>query len=1022
MKKVYLLFLLALLPFVVYADPLEINGIYYNLDLEAKTAEVTKNPNWYSGDVVIPKTVTYGGKKYSVTSIGEWAFYDCRNLTSVVIPNSVTSIGNGAFAACSSLTTIKIPNSVTSVGSQAFDNTPWYNNQPDGIVYADNILYKYKGTMPDDTEITIKEGTLGIAGSAFQGCAGLTSVTIPSSVTFIGNNAFSVCKNLTSVTIPNSVRSIGSGAFNGCSGLTSITIPASVTSIGFNSFRGCSGLTSVTIPNSVTSIDYGAFSGCSGLTSVVIPNSVISIGDKVFNKCSQLASIDIPNSVSSIGTDAFLGTPWYDNQPEGVVYAGKVLYKFKGTMPDGTKIQIEDGTLGIAGGAFRGCAGLNSVTIPSSVISIGDNAFSSCSALASLAIPTSVTSIGESTFYYCSALTSITIPNSVTSIGDNAFSGCSALTSITIPNSVTFLGSNAFGGCSGLTSIKIPVSVTSISEGAFSGCSGLTSIIVEESNTAYYSRNCNAIIETASNMLIAGCINTTIPNGVTSIGSGAFSGCSGLTSITIPASVTSIGSGAFYGCSGLTSITIPNGVSHIDLLTTGGCSGLKSITIGNGLTRISAFSFVGSGNVTDVYCYAETVPDIVHNTLDWRENDHYLFGHRMENTTLYVPAGSVDAYKANSEWNDNFKEILPIAESASITIGGKGLTTYTSKYNLDFSGFGDEVKAYVATGYDYDTKTIWLTRVKDAPAGTALMVKGAAGKTYEVPVKQTSGSYYKNMFVGNTTGSDMALSETSDGMTNYYLKDGEFKSVKGSAKINDGKSYLQIPTTAPTAKAGSSQTMTMNAYGFASYCGSQDLDFTDVEGLKAYAATGYDDATGIIWLTRVMRVSAGTPLLLMGAPSTEDKVSSYTVPSSAVSSYYTNMLKGNTGTEDLIINTTEGDMTNYYLKGNQLLKVSGTAKIHPGKAYMQIPTRHVTRAEEDVVSGAPYYNIGEEPEVISMQIGTRGIDGDDADTTGISEVKSDDADRGEWYNLQGQRVGNPGKGLYIKNGKKVIVR
>ena len=367
-------------------------------------------------------------------------------------------------------------------------------------------------------------------------------------------------------------------------------------------------------------------------------------------------------------------------------------------------------------------------------------------------------------------------------------------------------------------------------------------------------------------------------------------------------------------------------------------------------------------------------------------------------------------------------KIVNMPSNDIVTIGGKGLTTYTSKYNLDFSGFGDEVKAYVATGYDYDTKTIWLTRVKDAPAGTALMVKGAAGKTYEVPVKQTSGSYYKNMFVGNTTGSDMALSETSDGMTNYYLKDGEFLSVKGSANIPDGKSYLQIPTAAPTAKAGSSQTMTMNAYGFASYCGSQDLDFTDVEGLKAYAATGYDDATGIIWLTRVMRVSAGTPLLLMGAPSTEDKVSSYTVPSSAVSSYYTNMLKGNTGSEDLIINTTEGDMTNYYLKGNQLLKVSGTANIHPGKAYMQIPTRHVTRAEEDVVSGAPYYNIGEEPEVISMQIGTRSIDGDDADTTGISEVKSDDADRGEWYNLQGQRVGNPGKGLYIKNGKKVIVR
>ena len=398
---------------------------------------------------------------------------------------------------------------------------------------------------------------------------------------------------------------------------------------------------------------------------------------------------------------------------------------------------------------------------------------------------------------------------------------------------------------------------------------------------------------------------------------------------------------------------------------------------------------------------------------------------KLLNKEIYLPTTSYTFTSEVGTFEDRFFIKLPengTGETVLIKIGGKGLTTFTSKFNLDFSGFGDEVKAYVATGYDYDTKTIWLTRVKDVPAETALMVKGTANVTYEVPVKENSSSYYKNMFVGNTTGSTMPIGETSDGMTNYYLKDGQFLSVKGSAKINDGKSYLQIPTTAPKTNAGSSQTMTMNAYGFASYCGSQDLDFTDVEGLKAYAATGYDDATGTIWLTRVMRVSAGTPLLLKGAPSTEDKVSSYTVPSSAVSSYYTNMLKGNTSSEQLIINTTEGDMTNYYLKGNQLLKVSGTAKIGSGKAYMQIPSKHVTRAEEDVVSGAPYYNIGEESEVISMQVGTRGIDGDDDDTTDISEVKSDDADRGEWYNLQGQRVEHPSKGLYIKNGKKVLMK
>ena len=138
---------------------------------------------------------------------------------------------------------------------------------------------------------------------------------------------------------------------------------------------------------------------------------------------------------------------------------------------------------------------------------------------------------------------------SVTSIGGDAFSGCSSLTSITIPNSVTSIGGNAFYGCSGLTSITIPNSVTSIGGNAFYGCSGLTSIVVEAGNPNYDSRNnCNAIIETASNTLIAGCMNTTIPNSVASIGSSAFSGCTGLTSISIPNSVTSIDEYAFEDC------------------------------------------------------------------------------------------------------------------------------------------------------------------------------------------------------------------------------------------------------------------------------------------------------------------------------------------------------------------------------------------------------------------------------------------------------------------------------------------
>ena len=406
--------------------------------------------------------------------------------TSITIPNGVTVIPSCAFNSCTGLTSIIIPDSVTSIGSGAFYNTAWYNNQPDGLVYAGKVAYQYKGTMPSNTSIVIKEGTLGIAGYAFEYCSGLTSITIPDSVTSIGDYAFSHCTGLTSITIPDSVTSIGERAFAGCTWLTSITIPDSVTSIGERAFSGCTGLTSIIVvegnskyhsagnclietatktlilgcetsviptDGSVTSIGDCAFDGCSGLTSITIPDSVTSIGSNAFYNCTWLTSVTIGNGVTSIGQTAFGNTAWYNNQPDGLVYAGKVAYKYKGTMPSNTSIVLKEGTLGITGYAFAYCSELTSITIPDSVTSIGSNAF-----------------------YYCSGLTSITIPNNVTSIGSEAFYGCTRLTSITIPDSVTSIGRSAFNGCKGLTSVTIGNSVTSIGGGAFFGCSGLTRI------------------------------------------------------------------------------------------------------------------------------------------------------------------------------------------------------------------------------------------------------------------------------------------------------------------------------------------------------------------------------------------------------------------------------------------------------------------------------------------------------------------------------------------------------------------
>ena len=289
-----------------FSDTFEINGIYYELFANSKTATVVPSPDHYSGDIVIPESVTYNGDTYKVTSIGDWTFYDCSDLTSVTIPNSVTTIGENAFAFCSGLTSVTIPNSVTSIGKKAFYGCFGLTSVtiPNSITSIGSGVFQSCSGL---TSIVIPNSVTSIGDNAFYSCSGLTSVTIGNSVTSIGDNAFAYCSCLTSVTIPNSVTSIGGSAFSDCSSLASITIPNSVTSIGSSAFYWFSCLTSVTIPNSLTSIDSNVFCGCASLTSITIPNSVKSISFGAFRRCYSLTSVTIPNSVTSIDIYAFNG-------------------------------------------------------------------------------------------------------------------------------------------------------------------------------------------------------------------------------------------------------------------------------------------------------------------------------------------------------------------------------------------------------------------------------------------------------------------------------------------------------------------------------------------------------------------------------------------------------------------------------------------------------------------------------------------------------------------------------------------
>ena len=467
----------------------------------------------------------------------------------------------------------KATKDITYTAQYNQSNLQYYNvtfkNYDDSIVYEERVV---EGTIINPTNAPIRDGykfkywdydfskpiksdTSIYAKWAYYASnkndipEGVFDIAIPEGVTSMGAWAFDGCSSLESIEIPSSVISIGEFAFAGCSSLTSIEMPSSITSIGKNAFYGCSSLGSIEIPSSVTSIGDGAFYGCSSLTSIEIPSSVTSIGEGVFADCSLLEVIIVNLHNSKYDSR--------DNCNAIIETATNILISACKTTI------IPSSVTSIGEGAFAGCSSLTSIEIPSSVTSIGEGAFVYCSSLTSIEIPSSVTSIAEGAFYGCSSLETAgpiggnynccfgwddTIPSA-------AFSDCSSLTSIEIPSSVTSIGDGAFYGCSSLTSIEIPSSVTSIGEGVFADCSLLEVIIVNLHNSKYDSRdNCNAIIETATNILISACKTTIIPSSVTSIGEGAFAGCSSLTSIEIPSSVTSIGEDAFSYCSSLASV------------------------------------------------------------------------------------------------------------------------------------------------------------------------------------------------------------------------------------------------------------------------------------------------------------------------------------------------------------------------------------------------------------------------------------------------------------------------------------
>ena len=680
-----------------FAHDFFVDGIYYNI-LDDNNVEVTYKGSSiyeveYRNDVVIPDNVLYNGVNYVVasigkyafsysnvksviignnlTTIGEYAFYECYKLASVILGNNVTNIEGMAFMYCKALKSITLPN-ITHIGSSAFNN----------CLSLDSV--------------TLGNGLRNIADNLFYQCSSLTHITIPDSIERIGEHAFYNCKLLKTIYIPNTVNMIGKYAFSGCSSLESIHIPNGVTEIGERTFENCTSLQAVNLPKTISSIRYYAFAGCASLTEINIPEGVQKIESNTFQNCTSLLKITIPNSVMTIELGAFSNTGYYNdanNWEEDVLYISNCLVEAKSSLVG--NYSIKPSTRIIADYALYGCSNLTSVNFAESVKSVGQASFYNCTNLSIVNMSDSLQNIGSQAFAFCEKLNPIAIPVGVKTFGTEVFQGCKSLvsviwnakecqdfrdpfvapfyrisskiTSITFGDEVEYIPAGMCYGLSALPSVTIPVNVKRIGKDAFESCGSMTSITW---NAKHY---CDTLdyppfegleyivksftfgedIETIPPYVckeMREITSITIPEGVKSIGRHAFNYCLGIPSVTIPKGVTTIGSAAFFHTY-IESIIVPEGVTEIGGWAFSECYSLNKIELPSTLKSIGNSAFKETYYIDTLICKAVVPPAM---------GELPVFeGLKKERTSLFVPEKSIELYQEADQWKE-FGQILPI--------------------------------------------------------------------------------------------------------------------------------------------------------------------------------------------------------------------------------------------------------------------------------------------------------------------------------------------------------------------------
>ena len=641
----------------------------------------------------------------SIISIGNNAFYNCTNITSVtlnsdslvgkaysseynfgtifgrqvseiILGEGVTHIGTAAFAKCKNLTSISIPTSLVRFSYGSFDSNndvainisdlslwcgidfnPGYSSnnfrlylngtEINQLVIPDSVTeikpYTFYRCISIDT-ITVHNGITRIGDYAFYKCSSLTSVTISEGITSIGNAAFFNCSNLLSIDIPNSVTSIEGSVFTSCYRLSSVTIPNSVISIGPSAFSGCGNLSSINLPEGLTSINSGTFQGCGGLTNIIIPNSVDSIGGYAFYGCSGLTSISIPASIKSIGKSLGSNTAQERFTFEGCSNLSKVEIS---NLANWCKIDFEDAS--------------------SNPLYFARHLYVEEEEIRRLNIPSEIASIGNYAFARCDSLTFVSIPSNITNIGGYAFYGCTSIDTI-IWNAKH---------CSDFSSVNAaPLGETNNNQ---------VSTFIFGDSVEYIPANLCANIHNLSSIII--------PENVNQIGSNAFLGCAGLDSVIWNArNCTDFTSSPFNDSRNyISNLFIGDSVQHIPANLCNGMNRIKEITIPDNVETIGSSVFVGCDSltrvdITNLSTWCST--DFTATSTPLRTAELYINGAKPQR--IVVPNGLT---KVGSFSLINCSQLIEVLLSPSVMeigesafAGGSRLQTVTLDANLTTIG------------------------------------------------------------------------------------------------------------------------------------------------------------------------------------------------------------------------------------------------------------------------------------------------------------------------------------------------